>query len=179
MYTNLLVNGYREGKIRGLNTELLSLGDARSDNDNTSIGWYMDRFQTPETPYIVSELRGSKVYDLFKFISISDGSAGNTEVKVSIANISFNNGTFDVVVRNYLDTDASPVVLENFTNCTMDISLNSYIGKKIGTANGEFELKSRYIMVELNEDAPVDALPCGFNGYVTRQYTSYKSPHLL
>ena len=42
MYTNLLVNGYREGKIRGLNTELLSLGDARSDNDNTSIGWYME-----------------------------------------------------------------------------------------------------------------------------------------
>lgn len=179
MYSNLLVNGYREGKIRGLNTELLSLGDARSDNDNTSIGWYMDRFQTPETPYIVSELRGSKVYNLFKFISISDGSAGNTEVKISIANISFNNGTFDVIVRDYFDTDSSPVVLEKFTNCTMDISLNSYIGKKIGTSNGEFELKSRYIMVELNEDAPVDALPCGFNGYVTRQYTSYNSPHLI
>ena len=90
-------------------------------------------------------------------------------------NISFNNLTFDVVVRSFYDTDANPVVLEKFTNCTMDINLNSYVGKRIGTANGDFELKSRYIMLEVNEEAPVDSLPCGFRGYQTRQYTSFKS----
>ena len=37
----------------------------------------------------------------------------------------------------------------------MDPNLNSYVAKKIGTANGDFELKSRYIMLEVNEEAPI------------------------
>lgn len=179
LYYNLLNTGYREGKIRGLNTELISFNSAREDVDNTGIGWYLDRYQTPDTPYVVSELRGNEVFNLFKFISISDGSGANREIKLSIANISFNNLTFDIVVRDFYDTDSSPVVLEKFTNCTMDPSLNSYVAKKVGTANGDFELKSRYVMLEVNEEAPIDALPCGFRGYQTRQYKSYKSPHLI
>jgi hypothetical protein len=179
IYYNLLNTGYKEGKIRGLNTTLLGLQSAREDVDNTGIGWYLDRYQTPSTPYLVSELRGNEVSDLFKVISISDGNSANREIKVSIMNISFNNLTFDVVVRSFYDTDSNPIVLEKFTNCTMDINLNSYVAKKIGTANGDFELKSRYIMLEVNEEAPSDSLPCGFKGYQTRQYSSYKSPHLL
>ena len=46
-------------------------------------------------------------------------------------NISFNNLTFDVVVRDFYDTDSSPVVLEKFTNCTMDPNLNSFVAKKV------------------------------------------------
>lgn len=179
LYYNLLNTGYREGKIRGLNTELLSLEGAATDDDNTGIGWYLDRYQTPSTPFVVSELRGNEVFNLFKFITISDGNNANREIKISLANISFNNLTFDIIVRDFYDTDSAPVVLEKFTNCTMDPNLNSYVGKKVGTANGDFELKSRYIMLELNEEAPIDALPCGFRGYQTRQYTTYKSPHLI
>lgn len=179
LYYNLLNTGYLDGKIRGLNTELLSLEGAATDDDNTGIGWYLDRYQTPDTPFVVSELRGNEVFNLFKFITISDGNNANREIKISIANISFNNLTFDILVRDFYDTDSSPVVLEKFTNCTMDPNLNSYVGKKVGTANGDFELKSRYIMLELNEEAPIDALPCGFRGYQTRQYSSFKSPHLI
>jgi len=179
LYYNLLNTGYLEGKIRGLNTELLSLEGAATDDDNTGIGWYLDRYQTPDTPYVVSELRGNEVFNLFKFITISDGNNANREIKISLANISFNNLTFDIIVRDFYDTDSAPVVLEKFTNCTMDPNLNSYVGKKVGTANGDFELKSRYIMLELNEEAPIDALPCGFRGYQTRQYSSFKSPHLI
>ena len=177
-YYSMLNIGYRKGMIRGLNTSLLSLEGARTDTDNTGIGWYLDRYQTPETPYVVSELRGSKVYDMFKFITISDGNSANREVKISIINISFNNGTFDVVVRDFFDTDANPVVLEKFTNCTMDPNQNSFVAKKIGTANGDFELRSKFIMLEMNEDAPIDSLPCGFRGYLTRQYSGAKSPFL-
>ena len=32
-------------------------------------------------------------------------------------------------------------------------------------------------MVEMSEDAPKDALPCGFRGYNTRQYGTNKSNH--
>jgi len=180
LYYNLLNTGYRDGKIRGLNTTLLSLESAREDDgNNQSIGWYLEKFQTPSTPYVVSELRGNEVFDLFKFISISDGNNANNQIKVSIANISFNNLTFDIIVRSFYDTDSNPVVLEKFTNCTMDQTLNSYVAKKVGTSNGDFELKSKYIMLEVNEEAPYDSLPCGFRGYQTRQYSTYQSPHLV
>jgi hypothetical protein len=102
---------YSQGYIKGIYCELIDLPDARSEN-NTSIAYNLERYQSPETPFLVSELRGNKVYDLFKFISISDGDAANTEVKVSIANLSFNNMSFDVLVRNFFDTDANPVVIE-------------------------------------------------------------------
>jgi hypothetical protein len=130
----------------------------------------LEKYQTPITPYLVSELRGNKVYKLFRFVSISDGTAANTEVKVSIANISFGNGTFDVLVRSFYDTDQNPVVIEKFTNCTMDPLSNNFVAKKVGSFNGEYPLVSRYIMVELSEEYPSDALPCGFYGYTQRVY---------
>ena len=178
-YYNLLNTGYRLGRVRGLSCDFVELPSARQDlGTNTSIGWYLEQYQTPETPYFVSELRGNQVYNMFKVLTISDGNTANREVKVSIMNISFNNGTFDVVVRDFFDTDANPVVLEKFTNCTMDMNQNSFVAKKIGTSNGEFELRSRFIMLEMNEDAPFDSLPCGFRGYQTRQYSGVKSPFL-
>ena len=180
IYYNLLTNSYRLGKIRGLNCDLTALPSARQDNaTNTSIGWYLEQYQTPSTPYLVSELRGSQVDRLFRFILISDGNVANNLVKISIANISFANSTFDVIVRDYFDTDANLVVLEKFTNCSMNPGENNFVAKKIGTSNGEFELKSKYIMLEMDEDAPIDALPCGFEGYVFREYSGVKSPFII
>ena len=178
-YYSLLTEGYKLGKVRGLNCELIDLPSAREDNGgNTSIAWYLEQYQTPSTPFVVSELRGSKVDRLFRFILISDGSTANNLIKVSIANISFANNTFDIIVRDYFDTDANPVVIEKFTNCTLSPGENGYVAKKVGTSNGEFELKSKYIMLEMDEDAPVDALPCGFEGYVFREYSGAKSPFI-
>ena len=34
-------------------------------------------------------------------------------------------------------------------------------------------------MVEVNYEAPIDALPCGFDGYQTRTYSGYRSPYPL
>jgi len=34
-------------------------------------------------------------------------------------------------------------------------------------------------MVEVNYEAPIDALPCGFEGYQTRTYSGYRSPYPL
>jgi hypothetical protein len=175
-YQSLLNYGWRKGFIRGLNVDLTALPDARQGADPTSIGYYLEKYQSPTSPWVVSELRGNKVYNLFKFTTISDGDSANTEVKISIANISFGNGTFDVLVRDFFDSDSAPVVIEKFTNCSMDMNQNNYIAKKIGTADGEYELKSKYVMVEVNENAPSDALPCGFDGYDVRTYTGSKSP---
>jgi hypothetical protein len=109
-------------------------------------------------------------------MTISDGNSANTDVKISIANISFNNQTFDVLVRDFFDTDANPVVYEKYTNCTMDPTQNSFIGKKIGSADGEYPLNSAYIMVEMSDEYPVDALPCGFYGLEERIYETATNP---
>jgi hypothetical protein len=175
-YQTLLTYGYRKGFIRGLNCNLTALPDARQQTDATSIAWYLEKYQSPTSPWVVSELRGNKVYNLFKFTTIADGDSANTEVKISIANISFNNGTFDVLVRDFYDSDSAPVVLEKFTNCNMNPNDNSFIAKKVGSIDGEYELNSKYVMLELNEDAPIDALPCGFLGFNSRDYAGVKSP---
>jgi hypothetical protein len=175
-FQTLLTYGWRKGYIRGLSCQLTALPDARQGFDPTSIAWYLERYQSPASPWVVSELRGSKVFNLFKFTTIADGDAANTEVKISIANISFGNGTFDVIVRDFFDSDANPVVIEKFTNCSMDPNQNNFIAKKIGTLNGEYQLNSKYIMVEINEDAPIDALPCGFLGYNFREYAGVRPP---
>jgi hypothetical protein len=177
-YYSLLLTGYRNGKIRGINNSLVSLPGARS-LDGDTLGFYLEQYQTPETPYVVSELRGNKTYNLFKFKLISDGNAANRLVKISIANMSFNNGTFDVFIRDYFDTDRNVVVLESFTNCSMDPTLNNYVANKIGTSNGEFALKSKFIMLDMSEDAPADALPCGFEGYISREYENDTPPFVV
>ena len=182
-YPNMLTYAYKKGYIKGLNCSLLDLPSFRNQTKAGTIGFYQEQWQTPVTPYVVSELRGTKVYKLFRFISICDGNAANTQVKISIVNISFERNEFDILVRSFYDTDASPVVLERYTRCSMNPNLNSFVGVKVGTANGEYELKSRYIMVDLDPEQETDtnrhdAVPCGFEGYVTRNYLGEQSPTL-
>ena len=53
---------------------------------------------------------------------------------------------------------------------------NGFVGKKIGTKNGEYALNSKLVMVEMNDDAPIDALPCGFEGFQFREYAGVRPP---
>ena len=176
IYQNLINYGWRKGFIRGLSCDLTYLPDARQGSDPSSIAWYLEKYQSSTSPWVVSELRGNKVFRLFKFTTISDGDNSNYEVKISIANMSYNNLTFDVLVRDFFDTDSNPIVLEKFTNCSMNPNDNSYIAKKIGTSDGEYQLNSKYIMLDVNLDAPEDSLPCGFEGYQIREYSGVKPP---
>ena len=59
---------------------------------------------------------GATLQRLFRFITISDGNAANEDVKFSIINIRPDNRTFDLVIRNFNDTDANPSVVEKFSN---------------------------------------------------------------
>ena len=175
IYPSLLSSGYNDSKIRGLYCDLLELDSAVSMAPQ-SLGFYLEQYQTPKTPYLVSELRGNKAYKLFRFVLISDGSAANRLVKFSIANVSFNNGTFDILVRDFYDNDTQPRIIESFTNCSLDPNQNNYVANKIGTSNGEYQVKSKYVMLEISGEAPIDALPCGFEGYTMRQYSGANPP---
>jgi len=175
IYPSLLNSGYNNSKIRGLFCDLIALDSAESLNTET-IGFYLEQYQTPKTPYLVSELRGNLVYKLFRFVLISDGNAANRLVKLSIGNISFTNNTFDVFVRDFFDTDQNVRVVESFTNCSLDPTQNNFVANKIGTSNGEYQVKSKYIMIEMADEAPTNALPCGFEGYIMREYSNATPP---
>lgn len=141
---------------------------------------YKEPYRCAMTPWFVSEIKGGgtciEVKKLFRFYTISDGNAANSQIKISIEKILPDEGLFDVVIRDFHDVDESPVILERFSKCNMVPGTENYIGLKIGTFNGDYSNKSKYVTVEVNEtDASETCIPCGFLGYPMRNITGYKS----
>jgi hypothetical protein len=163
-YPNLVANLFKQGLIRGLDTTLVYNPDG---ND------FIKEWDTPISPMVVSEVRGGKVTDLFQFATVSDGDVANKQIKITIQNINIDTGEFDVLIRDFYDTDDNVAVLEKYSRCSMNPDVAGYIGKKIGTADTEFELKSKYVMLVLSDNAPIDAIPAGFKGFDS--YTSFGS----
>lgn len=136
---------------------------------------YKSAYRYSSTPWIVSNLKGDynkiEMTKLFRFHTISDGASSAKEVKVSIENILPDSGTFDVVVRRIDDTDESIIPLEKFGKCNMIPGDKNYIAYKIGSFDGLYESKSKYITVEVNETAAAqNSVPAGFLGYPMAQY---------
>jgi len=126
---------------------------------------FLTEWKTAISPNVVSEVRGGKVDDLFSVVAISDGNTSNVQVKVEIMNINLDTAEFDVLVRDFNDTDENMAVLERFSRCSMNPDLPGYIALKIGTSDGEYELKSKFIMLDMVKNHPVDAIPAGFRGF--------------
>jgi len=163
IYPDLIKKLDDDGIAYGINTEMVE-GSTDVFTD------YEVGYQTPETPWVVSQLKGNSADRLFKFISISDGDSANQEIKITIGNIDPFTGEFDVTVRNFYDTDANPIVLEAYTRCSMTKGANNFIGQRIGTSDGEYTLNSDYIMIEMAEEIPLDVYPAGFEGYMFNNY---------
>lgn len=156
-YANYLLSSYKQGYIRGLSLEEVYV----SEGNNFASQW-----DTPISPMVVSEVRGGKVSDLFQVITISDGNAANEQVKISIVNINVETGEFDLLVRDFNDTDENQLVVEKFTRCSMNPDLPGYVARKVGTSDTEYELRSKYIMLSMASNHPSDAFPAGFKGFV-------------
>lgn len=125
----------------------------------------------PQGPQGETSEKTVELRKLFRFITISDGDAANFQVKVSIQNIDVTNGNFDVVVRDFNDTDANPVVLETFRKCNLVEGDSNYIAFKIGSSDGGYESKSKYILVKMAEGEDfAGAIPAGFLGYPMPKY---------
>lgn len=175
------------------NIAFLTTGSATRNSGSATIPNYEnfeDRYRQGHTPWFISQRQGGSYQNLFKLHLIGDGEANN--IKVSIENISpsINDanpyGTFDIVIRSINDTDSNKVVLEAFRGVSLNPSSDRYIGKQIGdkhvffnfdiqedqqgiSETGNYELRSRYIRVELDElveNGEIDSglLPLGFRG---------------
>jgi hypothetical protein len=156
-------------------------------------GRYDTRYTAPQTTYFISQPFGKTEYDLFKFEALDDGEYANALYKVSISNIKASTnpankyGTFNVQIRDWNDTDNSPVVIEQFTNCSLDPNSENYVAKLVGdrkvyfnfdavnpsekrlVATGKYSNNSRYVRIVMNPEieagnVPVEAVPFGFKG---------------
>ena len=87
---------------------------------------------------------------------LKTGSKDN--IRWEVSNLNKSNGTFTVSIRRGDDTTTSPIVLEQFTNCSLDPLSPNYIQSKIGdqyytndgtsvSVNGEYPNKSQYIRI--------------------------------
>ena len=136
---------------------------------------YKEQYRYSSTPWIVSEMKGAannvELTKLFRFHTISDGDNSRLECKVSIENIDPTYGTFDVLIRDFSDTDASPVILEKYKGCDLVPGSENYIALRIGSFDESYETKSKYVTVEVNEtDKTKVSVPAGFLGYPVRDY---------
>lgn len=150
----------------------------------TSIGDYREQFRHAMTPWFVSELKGDAskidVKKLFRFHTITDGTYANEQIKVTIANVRPDEGTFDVLIRDFNDSDGNQIVLESYKGVNMVPGSSKYIGLKIGTLNGDYELKSKYVMVEVIENEMTETcVPCGFLGYPVRTWNGFETPSFV
>lgn len=150
----------------------MSFVQATSTKENN----YKEYFRCAVTPWIVSEVKDAtadamNVKKLFKFYTISDGNAANYQVKISIQNIKPDKGTFDVVVRDFYDTDSAQIVLEKYSNCSMVEGNDNFIGLKIGTSDGSYPSRSKYVTVKLGTAEGIEeCVPAGFLGYPMPKY---------
>ena len=162
---------------------------------------FENRFTTSKSPWLTSQAN----VNLFRLHALDDGqlrSTGNSKAptmqgandryKLSIRNIKKSTsatdlfGTFDLVVRDFYDTDDDPVELETFSGLSLDPSSPNYISARVGdmttyfdfdkvddeqriVVEGSYPNVSNYIRVERSielaaGDTSDDSLPVGFRG---------------
>ena len=151
------------------------------------------RYTTARSPSIISQPFGSQEFDIMHFESLSDGAAGNEDVKISIANVKASvdpanpYGTFEVQVRKLRDLDTDPEILESYPGCSLDPDVENFVARVIGDyktfynfdadldeerrliVSGKYPNRSLHIRVVMSQkherdEVPKEALPFGFRG---------------
>lgn len=188
-YFGFGTTGTKGGYIYGIFPEAITSGgasvslSAETSSDALFLtGSTFGTYKFASTPWVQSQQLGGVNQNLFKIHTLSDGTSANKEVKISIvgpkkALIAGDYGTFTLQVRDFNDTDATPNVLEQYDNLTLNPSDANYIARRIGNSapvedasgeryfQGDFQNNSRYIRVEMadgSENVSTDALPFGF-----------------
>lgn len=184
VFENALFSAYTEnGKtVIDYSSTFIMANTSGTSNFND----FKSPYRAAQTPWIVSDAivtestpkegetgttKTASVRKLFRFITISDGNAANFQVKVSIQNIDVENASFDVVIRDFNDSDRNPIILETFRKCNLVEGDANYIAYKIGTADGGYVSKSKYVVVEMADGEDFsNSFPAGFIGYPVPKY---------
>ena len=159
----------------------------------TMFGKFDARFQPAKTTPFISQPFVNKEYELFNFETIGSGIDTSQKYKISISNLKKSDdpanpyGTFNVVVRDFYDTDYNIKILEQFSLCDLNPASDRYVAKVIGDkkvyfnfdaasaserrfiSSGKFPNNSKFIRIVMNDlvdtgNVPAAALPFGFAG---------------
>ena len=147
-------------------------------------GWYFS-----QNLGVPSQYDALNMQKLFYFEALESGEWEQSNLKISIARVKAPNnpaanpyGTFDVLIRNIRDTDASPQAVERYSNCNLNPYSPNYLGKKIGDKYitwsdtdkryreyGDHVNVSKYVRVRMNGDVDrgltdPELLPFGVHG---------------
>ena len=133
---------------------------------------FEDRFTNAKTPFVISQKFGSENKNLFRIHLLSDGENASSKFKFSIENIRKSKseldkfGNFDLIVRDFYDTDEEQIALESFRGLSLDPTSDRYIARVIGDQHiyynfdaasssqkiivkGSHPVSSKYIRVEM------------------------------
>ena len=158
-----------------------------------AFGKFDARFAPAKTTQFISQPFGDREYNLFYFETIGHGIDTSTRFKISITSLkksidpAYPFGTFNILVRDYYDTDDNQRIFEQFFGCNLDPNSSQYVGRMIGdlktsynfdttsqsarrfTKSGKYPTKSRFVRVIIDEQVengfvPKTSLPFGFRG---------------
>ena len=159
--------------------------------DQPNYEGFEDRYTTAESVFVISQKFGGLEENLFKISSLDDGEYSNDKLKFSIENITpgtSNNpyGKFDLIVRDFSDSDKQQIVLEAFRGVDLNPESQQYIARVVGdyktffnfdssigrqklVTTGLYPNNSHYIRVEMAEKVETgqvdsSAIPFGFRG---------------
>ncbi len=160
-YITALVNG-------ASNVSLITSSNACTFTSSKAEG-----YDNAKTPWVLSE-GGVR---LFRIHHRSHGTKTNKDVKVAIANISVPTDTtlyttFDIIIRQWNDTDSNPSILEQYSAVSINPNAPNYIGYVIGdkfreynaslgkvVEQGDYTNISNFIRIELSEAVINASLP--------------------
>lgn len=128
-------------------------------------GWFISQDMADASDYDASAMQ-----KLFRFCSRELGEETQRNIKISIKDLKAADtldpnqyGSFTVLIRDIADTDANPVILEQYNNCNLDPASGDFISRKIGNkftqwddddrryrAFGDHNNLSNYVYVEVH-----------------------------
>jgi hypothetical protein len=153
-----------------LSASVISLATSSVAFDFTSS--FAEGYDAAKTPFITDGAT-SNPKNLFRFVHLSHGLATNKDLYVSINGLiepADVNGveqysTFNVIVRDFGDSDKQPSVLEQYNNVNLDPNSPNFIAKVIGdryfeysstlqkvNTKGNYPNVSKYIRVEMSDN---------------------------
>jgi phage tail sheath protein FI len=167
---------------------------ARNNGSSTAPNYecWTDRFTTAFSPFVISQDFGGAPYEIFRVEALSDGAVPTTQFKISIENIKKSNsdvdkfGSFDMLVRQFEDSDDSPVVLEAFRGMSLDPTSARFAPRVVGDQKAYFNFdansgaqklivegdnpnRSSFVRIKQSTalkkgELPDETLPMGFRG---------------
>ncbi len=161
-FTNLAVKNYFDnGGASAIVTRVVSASGTWAAASNTHLSASAKASVQPFTLETIGKgVDLNSVGPEYTGGALHSGSKDN--FRWEIGNINTKNGTFTISIRRGDDTTTAPLVLEQFTNCSLDPLSPDYISKKIGDQSatvalegnnyvvniaGEFENKSNFVRV--------------------------------